>query len=276
MRPIYLDFNATTPLLPQVLEAMLPYLKEHFGNPSSGHAYGQQAKEAVDRARAQVANLLGCRAEEIVFTSGGTEANNLALFGAVEAAGIQRVITSSVEHPAVEQPCRALEKRGIEVTRVAVDGRGIVDPQAISRALAKGGGRALVSVMHANPITLTDEDGVEHDFELLELLNVGKKSFALMQPAKAKKNEVALFRFTTDQEGNPESFMPPTEKELEQAAEALGIEVDDDCGDDCCGGCDCEQPAEKKKAQSKKKPAAKASSSRKTPAKKPARKAARS
>jgi len=149
MRPIYLDFNATTPLAPQVLEAMLPYLHEHFGNPSSSHVYGQRAKEAVERARGQLAALLGCEAGEVVFTGGGTEANNLAIFGAVEAHGLGLVVTSAVEHPAVEQPCRALEERGIAVVRVPVDGRGQVDPQEVGKALS-GGARALVSVMHAN------------------------------------------------------------------------------------------------------------------------------
>ncbi|MGC4121714.1 MAG: cysteine desulfurase family protein [Myxococcales bacterium] len=149
MRPIYLDFNATTPLAPQVLEAMVPYLQEHFGNPSSGHVYGQRAKEGVERARGQLAVLLGCEAGEIVFTGGGTEANNLAIFGAVEANGFKRLVTSTVEHPAVENPCRALEKHGVEVVRVPVTSRGQVDPQAVARVLA-GGARALVSVMHAN------------------------------------------------------------------------------------------------------------------------------
>ncbi|HEY3447422.1 MAG TPA: cysteine desulfurase family protein [Myxococcales bacterium] len=149
MRPIYLDYNATTPLAPQALEAMLPYLQEHFGNPSSGHSYGQRAKEGVERARGQLATLLGCEAEEVVFTGGGTEANNLAIFGAVDASGLKRVVTSAIEHPAVEQPCRALEKHGVEVVRVPVDGRGQVDPAAIAKALS-GGERSLVSVMHAN------------------------------------------------------------------------------------------------------------------------------
>jgi len=149
MRPIYLDFNATTPLAPQVLEAMLPYLREHFGNPSSGHVYGQAAKEGVERARGQVAGLLGCELDEVVFTGGGTESDNLALFGVLEATGIRRLVISAVEHPAVEQPCRVLERRGMGVVRVGVDGRGVVDPQAVARALS-GGARALVSVMHAN------------------------------------------------------------------------------------------------------------------------------
>ncbi|MBI5545077.1 MAG: cysteine desulfurase [Deltaproteobacteria bacterium] len=148
MKPIYLDYNATTPLMPEVLEAMLPYLVEHFGNPSSGHAFGQRAKEGVERSRSQVAMLLGCEGGEVLFTGGGTEANNLAIRGVVEARGLDRVITSVIEHPAVEQPCRALEALGVEVVRLPVDGRGVVRLEALEQALSKG--RALVSVMHAN------------------------------------------------------------------------------------------------------------------------------
>jgi cysteine desulfurase len=147
MTPIYLDYNATTPVLPAVLEAMLPFLKEHFGNPSSGHLFGQRAREGVERARAQVATLLGCTAEEVVFTGGGTEANNLAIHGVIER--VKCVVTSAIEHPAVEEPCRALEAMGIPVVRLRVDGTGRVDPQELERTLASRG-RALVSVMHAN------------------------------------------------------------------------------------------------------------------------------
>ncbi len=147
--PVYLDFNATTPVLPEVLEAMLPFLGEHFGNPSSSHVYGRRAREAVEQARAQVANLLGCRPDEVLFTGGGTEANNLALFGVVEARGIRRIVTSEVEHPAVEQPCRALADR-CEVVRVPVDDRGVLDLGALRRALETGEGPLLVTVMHAN------------------------------------------------------------------------------------------------------------------------------
>ena len=124
--PIYLDYNATTPVDPAVVEAMLPYLREHFGNPSSGHVYGQRAKRAVDRAREQVAELLGCRSDEVVFTSGGTEANNLAIRGALESTSRRHVVTSTVEHPATARPCELLERRGVEVTRVPVDAAGRV------------------------------------------------------------------------------------------------------------------------------------------------------
>src|SRR5262245_33959400 len=108
--PIYLDHNATTPILPEVVEAMLPYLTSEHGNPSSAHAVGQRARAAVDRARAEVAALLACDADEIVFTSGGTEANNLAIRGVVEAVAERRgIVTSAVEHPATAAPCAHLE-----------------------------------------------------------------------------------------------------------------------------------------------------------------------
>src|SRR5437868_11106049 len=112
MRRVYLDSNATTPLLPEVLEAMRPYFLEEFGNASSIHHYGQHARAAIERARESVAELLGCRAAEIVFTSGGTESDNLALFGMLNAG--DHVITSNIEHHAVLNSIAALEKRGVE------------------------------------------------------------------------------------------------------------------------------------------------------------------
>jgi cysteine desulfurase len=133
--PIYLDHNATTPVHPDVVEAMLPYLREHFGNPSSAHVYGHRARRAVDRAREQVAALLACQPEEVVLTSGGTEANNLALRGAVEATERRHIVTSVVEHPATEAPCAYLERRGFEVTRVRVDAQGQVQAEDVGRAL---------------------------------------------------------------------------------------------------------------------------------------------
>lgn len=148
-RPIYLDYNATTPLLPEVVDAMLPYLREHFGNPSSGHLYGRQAQLAVDAAREQVAGLLGCEPGEVIFTSGGTEANNLAIRGVTEARDDRRhVVTTVIEHPATAQPCAWLEHHDWRVTRVGVDeaGRARVDefrPAVDSMT-------ALVTVMHSN------------------------------------------------------------------------------------------------------------------------------
>jgi cysteine desulfurase len=147
--PIYLDYNATTPVLPEVVDAMLPYLREHFGNPSSGHAYGQSVRAAVTRARVQVAGLLGCDADEIVFTSGGTEANNLAIRGVCEARADRRhVVTSVIEHPATEKPCAWLERHGWRVTRVGVDIDGRARMEEVRTALEAC--TALVTVMHSN------------------------------------------------------------------------------------------------------------------------------
>jgi len=153
--PIYLDHNATTPVHPKVVEAMLPWLKEHFGNPSSTHVYGRRAHEAVERARQQVAALLGCQADEVFFTSGGTEANNLAILGSAEAAADRRrhVVTSVVEHPATARPCDRLEQNGWGVTRLPVDGDGLVSIDS-ARAFVRGD-TALVSVMLANNETGT-------------------------------------------------------------------------------------------------------------------------
>ncbi|MGH7285496.1 MAG: cysteine desulfurase family protein [Polyangiaceae bacterium] len=145
--PIYLDHNATTPILPEVVDAMLPYLREHFGNPSSAHVYGARARDAVARAREQVAAMLGCAAHEIIFTSGGTEANNLAIRGVTEALESKsHIVTTVIEHPAISRPCAWLEKHGRSVTRIAVDadGRARVDEAAIGRDTA------LVTVMHSN------------------------------------------------------------------------------------------------------------------------------
>jgi cysteine desulfurase len=146
---IYLDHNATTPVLPEVRDAMLPYLTERFGNPSSSHAFGRAAREAVERARRQVAALLSCAPEEIVFTSGGTEANNLAIRGVAEARPERRhVVTSAIEHPAVAAPCAWLESHGWRVTRLGVDAEGRIRPEDVAAALDDATG--LVSVMHAN------------------------------------------------------------------------------------------------------------------------------
>jgi cysteine desulfurase len=133
MRRVYLDNNATTPVLPEVLEAMRPYFGEHFGNASSIHHHGQETRAAVERARESVAALLGCRASEIVFTSGGTEADNLAIFGLMRAG--DHVITSTIEHHAVLNACKHLEAAGCDVTYIPVDGRGLVDPADVKRAL---------------------------------------------------------------------------------------------------------------------------------------------
>jgi len=146
--PIYLDHNATTPLLPEVVEAMLPYLREHFGNPSSGHVYGIRARSAVARAREQVAASLGCDAEEIIFTSGGTEANNLAIRGVLESVDRRRVVTTRIEHPATARLCAWLEGHGHGVTRLGVDGDGRARLDEAREAIGRD--TALVTVMHSN------------------------------------------------------------------------------------------------------------------------------
>jgi cysteine desulfurase len=174
MKPIYLDYNATTPVAPEVVQAMLPYLREEFGNPSSAHVYGQSAHAAVERARQQVASLLGCQPSEVVFTSGGSEASNLAikgvlfpiLFGQSETSCSStsrrwwtdwrrwfrrrrwQIITSAVEHPATLRPCRFLEQLGVRVTVLPVDRFGVVDMEALRRALRYP--TVLVTIMHAN------------------------------------------------------------------------------------------------------------------------------
>jgi cysteine desulfurase len=147
---VYLDYNATTPIDPAVAKAMLPYLHEHFGNPSSGHSYGRRTREAVEHARRQVADLLGCTPQEILFTSGGTEANNLVLLGATSAMRKRgnHVVTSRVEHPAVLEPCLALLERGWDVTFLPVDGTGEVEVKRLEAALRPQ--TVLVSIMHAN------------------------------------------------------------------------------------------------------------------------------
>jgi cysteine desulfurase len=146
MPRIYLDNNATTPVLPEVLEAMRPYFAERFGNASSIHHHGQETRAAVERARDSVASLLGCRAAEIVFTSGGTEADNLAIAGLTYAG--DHIITSSIEHHAVLYVCKHLEETGCDVTYLPVDGRGLVDPDDARRALRPN--TTLVSIMMAN------------------------------------------------------------------------------------------------------------------------------
>jgi cysteine desulfurase len=150
MKPIYLDYNATTPIDHRVLEAMRPYIDEHFGNPSSSHAYGAVAKKAVEDARRQVAGLLGCRPYEIVFTSGGSESNNHAIRGVARAYRSKgnHIITSAVEHPAVIEVCRFLEAEGYRVTYLPVDEFGLVSPEDVEEAITPE--TILVTVMHAN------------------------------------------------------------------------------------------------------------------------------
>jgi len=149
-KPIYLDYNATTPLDPEVIGAMRPYIEDHFGNPSSAHFYGIAAREAVDRARARVAELLNCAPFEVVFTSGGTESNNYALKGAALALRDRgnHIVTSSIEHPAVSEVCLWLAARGFEISWLPVDDFGMVAVADVEAALRPG--TILVSIMHAN------------------------------------------------------------------------------------------------------------------------------
>ena len=148
--PIYLDYNATTPVAPQVLDAMLPWLREQFGNPSSTHPFGQRAAQALAVARQQVADLIGAQAQEIVFTGCATEANNLALLGAASALGTTKrhLVISAVEHPAVMAPALLLREQGWRVTVLPVDRFGRIAPDRLAAALEPD--TALVSVMHAN------------------------------------------------------------------------------------------------------------------------------
>jgi cysteine desulfurase len=149
-RRIYLDYNASTPIDPAVAAAMRPFLAADFGNPSSGHWAAIEAKTAIETARGQVAALLGCQSDEVVFTSGGSEANNLALKGvffALRQKG-EHIITTTIEHPAIVEPCRFLERLGARVTFLPVDGSGRIDPDDLCRAITPR--TILVSIMHAN------------------------------------------------------------------------------------------------------------------------------
>ncbi len=148
--PIYLDYNATTPVDPLVVDAIEPCLRQHFGNPSSTHVYGRNAHQAVERAREQVATLIGAQADEIIFTGCATEANNLAIRGAAQALADRgrHLITSAVEHPAVEKPFLHLSENGWQITVIPVDSYGQIDPAKLSDALRED--TTLVSIMHAN------------------------------------------------------------------------------------------------------------------------------
>jgi cysteine desulfurase len=163
MRRIYLDNNATTPVLPVVLEAMQPYFTEHFGNASSIHHHGQETRAAVERAREAVALLVGCRAPEIVFTSGGTEGDNLAIFGLLRSGLVREgdhVISSTIEHHAVLNSCKQLESEGCSVTYIRCDERGLIDPDDVRRAIRPS--TRLITIMMAN-----NETGVVQPVEAI-------------------------------------------------------------------------------------------------------------
>ncbi|MCD6441352.1 MAG: selenide, water dikinase SelD [Candidatus Marinimicrobia bacterium] len=148
MKPIYLDHNASTPLIPEVINAMLPFLKNHYGNPSSSHYYGQESKKAIEHARDQLAVLLNCSAGEIIFTSGGSESNNMALKGVTGLYNSGHIITSAVEHPAILEVCRYLEGKGFDVTYLPVDKYGMVSCDSVRRALQPD--TFLITIMLAN------------------------------------------------------------------------------------------------------------------------------
>lgn len=149
-KPIYLDYNATTPHDPEVIEAMRPFLEEEFGNPSSSHFYGSRPRQAVSTAREQIASLINCRPQQVVFTSGGTEANNHAIIGVAEAYSSKgnHIITSRIEHPAVLEVCTYLERNDFEVTYLPVDESGLVNPADVAAAVTSR--TILITIMHAN------------------------------------------------------------------------------------------------------------------------------
>ncbi|WEG18783.1 cysteine desulfurase family protein [Alkalihalophilus pseudofirmus] len=150
MRQVYLDYNASTPIAPEVRQVMLPLLENDFGNPSAMHQFGRNAKRAVEQARTQMADLIGANPEELIFTSGGTESNNHALKGVYDHYKDQgnHIITTSIEHPAVIEPCRYLSQQGAKITYVSVDEYGRVDPDEIEQAITED--TILISVMHSN------------------------------------------------------------------------------------------------------------------------------
>src|SRR5262245_55476295 len=188
-RRIYLDFNASTPVAPEVITAMRGILEESYGNPSSDHWAGKPAREAVDKARVQVAGLLGCKENEIVFTSGGSEANNHALKGVFfgNRSANAHIITTQVEHPAVINPCRFLERLGATVTYLRVDRYGRVDPDDVRWALQPT--TLLIAVMHAN-----NEVGTIQPIE--EIARIAKEAGVLMHTDAAQS--VGKIAFTVE------------------------------------------------------------------------------
>jgi cysteine desulfurase len=149
MRQIYLDYNASTPVDPKVLDGMMPYLKQKYGNPSSSHVFGAACRAGIEQARERVAGLLGCEALEIIFTSGATESNNMVIKGVATASPRgSHIITSKIEHPAVLEPCRYLEEQGYSVTYLPVDNYGAVNPHELAKAITPK--TVLITIMHSN------------------------------------------------------------------------------------------------------------------------------
>ena len=169
-RRVYMDHAATTPVDPEVLQAMLPYFCERYGNASSLHAHGREARDAVEGARRNVSSLIGAEEKEIFFTSGGTESNNLAIIGTARKKGKGRIITSCIEHPAVLEPCRYLEREGFEIIRMSVDGYGMIDLSELENNITKD--TILITVMHAN-----NEIGTIQDIR-----EIGKIAYAAKIP----------------------------------------------------------------------------------------------
>jgi len=157
MTQIYLDYNASTPVDAQVLDEMLPYLKNNYGNPSSSHSFGVPLKAGIEEARERLALLLGCEASELIFTSGATESNNMVIQGIARAAGKgKHIITSRIEHPSVLEPCRYLERSGYDLTYLPVDKEGMVNPDELEKAITPD--TALVTIMHSNNEVGTIQD----------------------------------------------------------------------------------------------------------------------
>ncbi len=193
--PIYLDYNATTPIDPRVKDAMLPYLEEHFGNPSTAYVYGKRAKQGVKKAREQVAALIGAQPDDIVFTSGGSESDNQAIIGtALANAGKgKHIITSRIEHPAVVKTCRYLEDRlGFTVTYIPVDGTGLVNPRDVQEAITDK--TILITVMHAN----NEVGTVEPIEEIGEIARKQKIAFHTDAAQSCGKIEVDVRKLKVD------------------------------------------------------------------------------
>jgi cysteine desulfurase len=200
MREIYLDYNASTPIDPVVAAAMRPLLEGTFGNPSSGHWAGTTAKTALENARREVAGLLGCAADEVIFTSGGSEANNLALKGvffALKDRG-NHIVTSAIEHPATIMTCKFLERLGAEVTYLPVDHHGRVDPDDLRRAITPK--TILISIMHAN-----NEVGTIEPIE--EISRIAREHGTLLHTDAAQ----SVGKIVTDVNMSPCALQNPTD-----------------------------------------------------------------